>query len=148
MLRDLRSIPKESLRETPSTPASEGIQHLPKSMKETEVVKGEGPANVLSPEKRESGQISKGLRGNGTTESRKEGVTRGRQGSDAAAQELALIRMALSQKAEDASEDADMLLAKKLQAEELQRGGPSAAPALPKKRTASTLDQFFKRQKL
>ena len=98
------------------------------------------------PEKREAERGLKGLRGISQTDSRKEGIGKGRQNSDAAAQELALIRTALSQQIEDVSEDADMLLAKRLQAEELQKGRPSAS--LPKKRAAATLDKFFKRQML
>ena len=143
----LRSVPQEPLREASAVTASHSFDAALQSRKEAAWVKHERTTNALAPEKRESGQGLRGLRGDGMTESRKEGVTKGRQSTDAAEQELALIRMALSQKAEDASEDADMLLAKRLQAEELQRGRPSAS-ALPKKRTASTLDNFFVRRKL
>ena len=147
MQHDLRSMPQEPQREALALAASESFHPALHGRKEAVWVKNERIADTLPPEKRDLAQGLGGLRGNGTTESRKEGVTKGRQGSDAAAQQLALIKMALSQKVEDASEDADMLLAKKLQAEELQRGRPSAS-AVPKKRTASTLDKFFKRQKL
>ena len=108
--------------------------------------KAEALHMAVLPEKREAGRGLKGLRGISQTDSRKEGIGKGRQNSDAAAQELALIRTALSQQIEDVSEDADMLLAKKLQAEELQKGRPSAS--VPKKRAAPTLDNFFKRQML
>lgn len=79
--------------------------------------------------------------------SRKEGIGKGRIGNDAAAQELSLIKAALSQAVQDASssEDADLALAKKLQAEEFQRN--RAVSNAPKKKAASTLDRFFKRQK-
>lgn len=65
-----------------------------------------------------------------------------------ASQELSLIKEMLSQKASEhtlTDADADLLLARKLQAEELQRGRTVIPVA--KKRTPSTLDHFFKRPK-
>ena len=71
----------------------------------------------------------------------------GRSSSDAAAQELSLIRALLRQKPPESSaaEDTDLLLAKKLQEEELRRG--SRVVIAPKRKAASTLDHFFKRSK-
>lgn len=140
------TVPQLPSREASASAATDSFKPSVQSRQEKELRNDDRPANILLPEKREGGQGLKGLKGSGTAESRKEGVAKGREGSDAAAQELALIRMALSQTPEDAVEDADMLLAKKLQAEELQKSRPSVS--LSKKRTASTLDKFFKRQKL
>lgn len=74
-------------------------------------------------------------------------TVRSRIPTDAAAQEISLIRALLRQKPPEAcaEEDADLVFVKKLQAEELRRG--SAAALSSKKRSASTLDRYFKKHK-
>ena len=76
------------------------------------------------------------------------GQDKGRGGqSQIGTRELPSIKTMFSQKAASAlaEEDADLILAKRLQAEEFQKG--RTVVSAPKKRSRSTLDQFFKRQK-
>ena len=75
------------------------------------------------------------------------GSSQSRIPADAATRELSRIREILHERASEAvaGEDADLALAKRLQAEELRHHRLAVPTA--KKRTASTLDQFFKKQR-